>query len=147
MEIYFPTLAVDSRLEATMSLLHLLHKSVIIKFSEVAKNQFNPEASYAFRLTGVDAMGFLHIQALRAGNPSAPEADGAAYWINKDLVREIHDVDLAAFKGTIVYTGAVAQPKVEPKIEPIQREVVPKLPKTKIPPKHKTALKQKPVFN
>jgi len=146
-EIYFPTLAVDFRLEATMSLLHLLHKNVILKFAESAKDQFNPEAAYAFRLTGVDAMGFLQIQALRAGNPSAPETDGEAYWINKDLLREIHEVDLAAVKGTIVYTGEAWKPEVEPKIEPVQREVAPKLPKVKVPLKHKTALKQKPVFN
>ncbi len=130
-----------------MSLLHLVHRSVIIKFSDAAKTQFNPEASYAFRLTGVDAMGFLQVQAFRPGNPSAPETDGDAYWINKDLVREIHDVDLATVKGTILYTGEASKPKVEPKAEPIPQDVVTKLPKSKVPAKGRTALKQKPVFN
>jgi len=34
-----------------MSLLHLVHKFVVIKFAEAARDQFNPEVSYAFRLT------------------------------------------------------------------------------------------------
>jgi hypothetical protein len=133
-----------------MSLLHLVHKNVVIKFTDVAKNQFDPAASYAFRLTGVDGMGFLQVQALRAGE-SAPETDGNAYWINKDLVREIYEVDLATAPGTIIYTGEAAKPKAEVKPEPTvdaaPREVAPKLPKAKVPAKGRTALKTKAIFS
>jgi hypothetical protein len=100
-----------------MSLLHLIHKSVIIKFTDAAKNQFNPEISYVFRLTGVDAMGFLQIQDLQPEVPSEP------YWINKDLVREIHEYDLAKVK-------EAAKPD-----------------KPKSPSKPKAAVKQKPALN
>ena len=148
-EINFPPPVADFRFGPTMSLLHLVHKNVVIKFTDGAKSQFNPESSYAFRLTGVDGMGFLQIQALRAGD--APETDGDAYWINKDLVREIHDVDLATATEAIVYTGEAAKPKAEPKaevkVESVPREVAPKLPKAKAPAKGRTALKQKPVFS
>jgi hypothetical protein len=90
-----------------MSLLDLVHKSVIIKFSDVARNQFNPEASYAFRLTGVDAMGFLQIQDLK---PGSQEAASVPYWINKDLVREIYELDLAKKKEPLHYTGQTPKP-------------------------------------
>jgi hypothetical protein len=135
-----------------MSLLHLVHKSVVIKFAELAKSQYNPEALYGFRLTGVDAMGFLQIQDLRLGAEGAPETASEPYWINKDFIREIHEIDLATAKGTILYTGEAAAPpqvgaKVEPKIEPAPREVSPKLPKAKTALKPKSVLKQKPVFN
>jgi hypothetical protein len=88
-----------------MSLLHLVHKFVVIKFAEAARDQFNPEVSYAFRLTGVDAMGFLQIQDLKPGGQAAPEAGSDPYWINKDLVREIREADLANTKQTLHYTG------------------------------------------
>ena len=138
-----------------MSLLHLVHKNVIIKFSDAVKSPFNPESSYAFRLTGVDGMGFLQIQALKPGNPTAPVTDGEAYWVNKDLVRELHEVDLATVTGRIVYTGEAVKPKVEPKIEAKPEPKVDaapapsptKLPKAKTPPKSRTALKQKPIFS
>jgi hypothetical protein len=81
-----------------MSLLHLVHKNVIIKFTDAARNQFNPEASHVFRLTGVDAMGFLQIQDLKPGGHAGHEAASEPYWINKDLVREIHEFDLAKVK-------------------------------------------------
>jgi hypothetical protein len=77
-----------------MSLLHLVHRSVVIKFSDAAKGQF-PEPSSIFRLTGVDAMGFLQIQPLNQGEDVQP------YWINKDLVCEIHDLDLEKLKETL----------------------------------------------
>ena len=99
-----------------MSLLHLVHKNVVIKFADAAKNQFNPETSYTFRLTGVDAMGFLQIQELK---PGGSEAASESYWINKDLVREIHELDL---------TKAPSQPS-----------------KAKSPIKSKSALKPKLV--
>jgi hypothetical protein len=131
-----------------MSLLHLVHQNVTIKFADVAKNQFNPEASYAFRLTGVDAMGFLQIQDLRLGTDGAPETTSGAYWINKDLIREIHETNLATAKAGILYTGKAApKPQPEAKIDPAPREVTMKLPKAKAPAKTKSVLKQKPVFN
>ncbi len=135
-----------------MSLLHLVQKNVVIKFADVAKDQFNPEALYAFRLTGVDAMGFLQIQDLIADNPAAPETVAEPYWINKDLVREIREVDLATVKGTVQFTGVSvkpesAKPQVESVADTVPRDVVPKAPKVKAATKPKTALKQKPVFN
>jgi hypothetical protein len=137
-----------------MSLLHLVNKNVIIKFADVAKSQFNPEASYAFRLTGVDAMGFLQIQDLIAGHPAAPETSAEPYWINKDLVREIREGDLTAVKETVLYTGVSVKPQPEPakpQAEPVTgdvpRELAPKASKAKAPAKPKTALKQKPIFN
>jgi len=90
-----------------MSLLHLVHKTVAIKFTEPARNQFNPEVSYAFRLTGVDAMGFLQIQDLK---PGGLEDSAQPYWINKDLVREIREVDLAKTKEPLHYTGKPEKP-------------------------------------
>jgi hypothetical protein len=93
-----------------MSLLHLVHKSVIIKFSDAAKNQFNPEISHVFRLTGVDAMGFLQIQDLKPGGHAGHETASEPYWINKDLVREIHELDLTKVKETVRYTGATTKP-------------------------------------
>ena len=102
-----------------MSLLHLVHKNVVIKFSDAARYQFNPEAAYVFRLTGVDAMGFLRIQG--------QEAASEPYWINKDLIREIRELDLAKVREALHFTGQSA-----------------KLPKAKSPSKPKSDLKQKP---
>jgi hypothetical protein len=112
-----------------MSLLHLIHKNIVIKFSDAVPNKFNPEASYAFRLTGVDAMGFLQIHDLVAEGNGGPEPTSEAYWINKDLVREIRELDLAKAKETLTYTGVATMPA-----------------KAKIPMK-KTALKPKPILN
>jgi hypothetical protein len=106
-----------------MSLLHLVHKNVIIKFGDAAKSQF-PEASYVFRLTGVDAMGFLQIQAISPGSHGGHEAGSEPYWINKDLVREIHELDLTKVKETLHYTGTASKPA-----------------KAKAPAKPKSALK------
>jgi hypothetical protein len=113
-----------------MSLLHLVHKNIIIKFSDAAKNAFNPEASYAFRLTGVDGMGFIQIQDLSAEGDAGPEPTSNAYWINKDMVRELRELDLSKTKETLTYTGVAA----------------PKPVKAKIPAK-KTVLKPKPLLN
>ena len=93
-----------------MSLLHLVHKNIIIKFSDAARDQFNSEASYVFRLTGVDAMGFLQIQDLKPGGHGGPEAASDPFWINKDLIREIHELDLTKVKGVLHYTGQAAKP-------------------------------------
>ncbi len=108
-----------------MSLLHFVHKTVVIKFGDVAKSQFNSEASYAFRLTGVDAMGFLQIQALK---PGGHEVDAEPYWINKDLVREIHELNVAKEKEPLLYTGQATKPE-----------------KAKLPGRQKAAAKPKLV--
>ena len=129
-----------------MSLLHLVHKSVIIKFADAAKNQFNPETSYTFRLTGVDAMGFLQIQDVKPGSLAGREATAEPYWINKDLVREIHELDLAKVKETLPDNGQTTKPTAQTQIDQVRREVTPKSNKTKLP-KQKFALKQKPSLN
>ena len=98
-----------------MSLLNLVHKSVIIKFADCSQSQFNPEASYAFRLTGVDAMGFLLIEDLKPGVSEELEINSAPYWINKDLVREIHELDLAKTKETLHYNGTITKSKAKAK--------------------------------
>jgi hypothetical protein len=87
-----------------MSLLHLVHQSVSIKFSEAAKDQYTPGVAYYFRLTGVDAMGFLQIQDLKEGAPSP-------VWINKDLVREIQPFDPATLKEAAKAEKAKLPPK------------------------------------
>jgi hypothetical protein len=129
-----------------MSLIHLLHKSVIIKFADAAKNQFNPETSYTFRLTGVDAMGFLQIQDLKTGSLAGQQAASEPYWINKDLVREIHELDLTKVKETLPDNGQTTKPQAQTQIDQVRREMTPKPNKTKLP-KQKFALKQKPALN
>lgn len=74
-----------------MSLFNLTHKSVVLKFGECAKPQFDPTATYIFRLTGVDGMGFLEIQEVRLGADGLHETTGDPFWINKDLVLAIHE--------------------------------------------------------
>jgi hypothetical protein len=113
-----------------MSLLHLVHKNIVIKFSDAAKYQFNPEASYAFRLTGVDGMGFLQIQDLAAMSDAGPEPTSDAYWVNKDLIRELRELDLSKTKETLTYTGVALAPLAS------------KPPKAK-----KTVLKPKAILN
>ena len=107
-----------------MSLLHLVHRSVVIKFTDAAKSQF-PEPSYIFRLTGVDAMGFLQIQALNQGSAAGQETLEQPYWINKDFVREIHEVDLEKLKEALPPSGGAdatpkpAKKKAAPKAKPL----------------------------
>jgi hypothetical protein len=90
-----------------MSLLHLVHRNVVVRFSDAAGGQFNPDVSYVFRLTGVDAMGFLQIQNLK---PGGHETVSEPYWINKDLIREIHEFDSVKVKKALHYTGQAAKP-------------------------------------
>lgn len=124
-----------------MSLLHLVHRNIVIKFSETT--HFKPEALYAFRLTGVDGMGFLQIQDL---NPEH-ELTSEPYWVNKDLVREIHEVDLAKTTLPILFVGKTAEPApTESSVEQPAREITPK-PAKKTLPKTKSVLKNKPVLN
>ena len=113
-----------------MSLLNLVHKNVTIKFADCAKNQFNPEASYTFRLIGVDAMGFLRIQDLKAGQ------EAEAYWINKDLVREIHEATLET--APVHENGESAKPQAQPQVDQVRREVTPKPARTRSPRLAKT---------
>jgi hypothetical protein len=129
-----------------MSLLHLVHRNVVIKFADASRNQFSPEAFYAFRLTGVDAMGFLQLQDLKPADHGGHETVSEPYWINKDFIREIHELDLAKVKD-LQYNGQSSKPQIEVPVEHVPREVAPKPPKAKLPAKAKTVLKQKPILN
>jgi hypothetical protein len=127
-----------------MSLLNLVYKNVVIKFTDAAKSQFTSEV---FRLTAVDGMGFLQIQDLKPGVHSGHETASEPYWINKDLIREIHEFDASKVKETARENGQGAKPKVEATVDQIRREVTPKPAKPKLPAKPKSVLKQKPFFN
>ena len=120
-----------------MSLLNLVHKNVIIKFADAAKNQFNPEASYIFRLAGVDGMGFLLIQDLKPGSDAGHETASEPYWINKDLVREIHELNLANGKGALYSNGQATKSPAKTPIEPVRLK----------PAKAKTSAKPKAAQN
>jgi hypothetical protein len=93
-----------------MSLLNLLHQSVVLKFTDSARPQFDSTTGYVFRLVGVDAMGFLQLQELRLGANEEHETISEPFWINKDLVKEIHDYVSATGKDALKFTGAKAQP-------------------------------------
>ncbi len=98
-----------------MSLLNLLHQSVVLKFTDAAKPQFDTVTGYVFRLEGVDAMGFLQLQELRLGPNEEHETIAEPFWINKDLVKEIHDYVSATGKDALKFSGgtvevAVAKP-------------------------------------
>ncbi len=116
-----------------MSLLNLVHQSVVIRFTDAAKLPYDSASGYVFRLTGVDAMGFLQIQDLRVGPDAEHETISEPYWINKDLVREIHEYASATGKDSLKFTGVAAKrtPPPKPAIDPIQREMAPKLSKPK----------------
>jgi hypothetical protein len=99
-----------------MSLLNLVHQSVVIKFTDAAKAPYDPTTGYVFRLTGVDGMGFLQIQDLRVGADLEHETISEPYWINKDLVREIHEYASANGKDALKFTGeAAARRDIAPK--------------------------------
>src|ERR1700761_3155819 len=93
-----------------MSLLNLLHQSVVLKFTESAKPTFDSATGYVFRLVGVDAMGFLQLQDLRLGENDEHEPIAEPYWINKDLVREIHEHVSFLGKDALKFTGELAKP-------------------------------------
>jgi len=130
-----------------MSLLDLVHKSVFIKFAESAKNHFNPETSYVFRLTAVDAMGFLRIQELKPDAHAGHETASQPYWINKDLIREIHEVDSTKAKEVSHDNGHAAKTPAQAPIEQVRRELTFKPDKAKSPLKPKPAVKQKSALN
>ncbi len=91
-----------------MSLLHLVNQSVVLQFTESANPHFEPGTGYVFRLVGVDAMGFLQVQSLREGPNEEHEAVLEPYWINKDLVKEIHEYVSASGKDALKFTGGKA---------------------------------------
>ncbi|HEX4141681.1 MAG TPA: hypothetical protein VHY09_15135 [Candidatus Methylacidiphilales bacterium] len=91
-----------------MSLLNLLHQSVVLKFTEAAKPQYDPGTGYVFRLVGVDAMGFLQLQDVRGGPNDEHETVCEPYWINKDLVLAILDYASATGKDSLKFSGGSA---------------------------------------
>jgi hypothetical protein len=93
-----------------MSLFNLINQSVVLKFTEAAKPQFDPATGYVFRLAGVDGMGYLQLQDLRLGPHDEHEPISEPYWINKDLVREIHEYASHIGKDALKFTGHVAKP-------------------------------------
>jgi hypothetical protein len=109
-----------------MSLLNLLHQSVVLKFTDAAKPKFDSTTGYVFLLVGVDAMGFLQVQDLCVGPNEEHEPMSEPYWINKDLVKEIHEYISATGKDTLKFTGvrvppakaAAPKPKRLPKAKP-----------------------------
>ncbi len=115
-----------------MSLLNLVHKSVVIKFSSSAGPTYQPDTPYVFRLSGVDAMGFLLLQDLKPGGDASHEVASDPYWINKDLVREIHELDLARHKGPLHYAPGHAKAKSAKSTEPA-KPAAPKVTKAKAP--------------
>jgi hypothetical protein len=125
-----------------MSLLYLVNQSVAIKFTESAKEQYDPTISYAFRLIGVDGMGFFQLAELRLLADGTHENASEPFWINKDYVRELQEFQYVKAKASVRFTGLPA--KVEaPKATPVNgapRDVTPK-------PAKKTALKPKPALN
>jgi hypothetical protein len=102
-----------------MSLFNLIHRTVVIKFSEAAPAKFEPTVPYAFRLTGVDGMGFLEVQDLKLGVEASHEPTSEPYWINKDLVLELHEFRPGTSKSSVRFSGqpekAAAKPKVPAK--------------------------------
>ena len=93
-----------------MSLFNLIHKSIVIKFSETAAPKFEPTVHYVFRLTAVDGMGFLEIQDLKLAKDGAHETAGEPYWINKDLILEIYEFKPETAKTNLRFTGQPAKP-------------------------------------
>lgn len=125
-----------------MSLLHLVHQSVAIKFTDSAKDQFDPAVAYAFRLTGVDAMGFLQLQELRLGAEGLHEVSSEPFWINKDFIRDLREFQHVKNKESVRFIGLPA--KTEPAkaaADALRRDVTPKpATKTKAATKPKLAL-------
>jgi hypothetical protein len=93
-----------------MSLLNLLHQSVVLKFADAAKPEYEPGTGYVFRLVGVDAMGFLQLQDLRLSEDEEHETISEPYWINKDLVLAIHDYASTIGKDSLKFSGGAAAP-------------------------------------
>jgi hypothetical protein len=113
-----------------MSLLHLVHKHVALKFVESANVTFKPDTFYAFRLAGVDGMGFLLIQDLKPSAEEGHEIDSEPYWINKDLVREIRELTPAKTAEPLHFTR---HEPVKPKAPVAAPAAAPKAAKAKVP--------------
>ena len=94
-----------------MSLLHLVHQSVVLKFTDAAKPQYDPGTGYVFRLVGVDGMGFLQLQDVRLTDDEEHETISEPYWINKDLVLAIHDYASTLGKDSLKFSGGAAAAK------------------------------------
>jgi hypothetical protein len=107
-----------------MSLFNLIHKSVVIKFGDCAKPQFDSTTPYVFRLTAVDGMGFLEIQEVKLGVEGTHETTADPFWINKDLVVEVREFNVAKPVPGVVFSGKstpapkVAKPKAPAKSKP-----------------------------
>jgi hypothetical protein len=110
-----------------MSLLNLVHHNVVLKFTEAVRSPFDSTTGYVFRLTGVDGMGFLQVQDLRRSPDDEHETIAEPYWINKDLVREVHEFESALGKDAMKFSGDLHVP-ITPKPVAI-RAVAPKAPK------------------
>ena len=121
-----------------MSLFNLIHKSVVFKFTDSAQDRFDPKASYVFRLTAVDGMGFLEIQDLKLGLDGAHETTGTPFWINKDLVREMREFQPETAKGSL-FTGQPAK-LAQKTTDQASRVATPKPAKAKAPAKSKSVL-------
>jgi hypothetical protein len=93
-----------------MSLLNLVHHSVVLKFTEAARSPFDGNTGYVFRLTGVDGMGFLQLHDVRRAPDDELETIAEPYWINKDLVREIYDFESATGKDALKFSGELHVP-------------------------------------
>ncbi len=119
----FPDFAAGRKLARVMSLLNLLHQSVVLKFTESARPDFDPATGYVFRLVGVDAMGFLQVQDLRLAADDEHETISEPYWLNKDLVREIHEYASANGKDALKFSGAKHHASSRPALA---REIAPK---------------------
>lgn len=117
----FPGFPPARKIGLTMSLLNLLHQSVVLKFAESAKPQFDPATGYVFRLVGVDGMGFLQLQDVRLTANDEHETLSEPYWINKDLVREIREYASATGKDSLKFSAGTA-----PSAVLNNREVTPK---------------------
>ena len=106
-----------------MSLLNLINQSVVIHFTDAAKPPFDSATGFVFRLTGVDGMGFLQLQDLRIGPDLEHETISEPHWINKDLVREIHEYASATGKDALKFTGEAAEPNApKPSADSIKRD-------------------------
>ena len=125
-----------------MSLLHLVQQSVAIKFTESAKDQFDPSIAYAFRLTGVDAMGFLQLQELRLGAEGVHEVSSEPFWINKDFIRDLREFQHVKNKESVRFIGLAPKPEpAKAAADALRREVTPPKPaKAKAGAKPKLAL-------
>jgi hypothetical protein len=122
-----------------MSLLNLLHQSVVLKFTEAAKPQYDPGTGYVFRLVGVDAMGFLQLQDLRLTAEEEHETISEPYWINKDLVLALYDYASASGKDALKFSGGKAAPAAPKPAAAVNHES-PAPAKAKRPAKAKAAV-------